>query len=138
MGKSRTKIFRAGLGKFGQKSFAPPNMCLLLYLDVPLKNNGQMSNLTRYEFYCAQFSKWSISTLRGQLNHLRGQIGVNEYLLGSTGASNSKLLLIRQGMQTAFFNKSNKIKRVQISATVILKCIRFEQFFLKSSIVMTL
>jgi len=26
-------------------------------------------------------------------------------------ASNSKLLLIRQGMQTAFFNKSNRIKR---------------------------
>jgi len=24
VGKSRTKIFRAGLGEFGQKSFAPP------------------------------------------------------------------------------------------------------------------
>jgi len=35
-------------------------------------------------------------------------------------ASNSKLLLIGQGMQTAFFNKSNKIKRAdQISATVV-------------------
>ena len=37
-------------------------------------------------------------------------------------ASNSKLLLIGQGMQTAFFDKSNKIKRAdQISATVVLK-----------------
>ena len=38
----------------------------------------------------------------------------------STEASNSKLLLIGQGMQTAFFNKSNKITRAdQISATVV-------------------
>ena len=26
------KFFRASLGKFGQKSFAPPNICLLLHL----------------------------------------------------------------------------------------------------------
>jgi len=48
--------------------------------------------------------------------------GVNEKLLGSTGAMKppTKLVLIGQGMQTAFFNKSNKIKRAdQISATVV-------------------
>jgi len=47
--------------------------------------------------------------------------GVNEQLLGSTGeAHKSKLLLIGQGMQTAFFNKSNKIKRAdQISAPLV-------------------
>jgi len=33
---------------------------------------------------------------------------------------NSKLLLIGQGMQTAFFSKSNKIMRAdQISSTVV-------------------
>jgi len=38
----------------------------------------------------------------------------------SNEASNSKLLLIGQRMQTVFFNKSNKIKRVdQISATIV-------------------
>jgi len=31
-GKSRTKNFRARLGKFGQKSFAPPKIYLLLDL----------------------------------------------------------------------------------------------------------
>ena len=37
-------------------------------------------------------------------------------------ASNSKLLLIEQGMQMVSFNKSNKIKRAdQISATVVWK-----------------
>jgi len=37
----------------------------------------------------------------------------------SNETSNSKLLLIGQGMLTAFFNNSNKIKRAdQISATV--------------------
>ena len=30
--KSDPNFFRASLGKFGQKSFAPPNICLLLYL----------------------------------------------------------------------------------------------------------
>jgi len=30
LGKSRTKTFRANLGKFGQKSFAPPKIWLLL------------------------------------------------------------------------------------------------------------
>jgi len=38
----------------------------------------------------------------------------------SNEASISKLLLIGQGMQTAFLNKSNKIKRTdQISVTVV-------------------
>ena len=38
----------------------------------------------------------------------------------SNEASNSKLLLIGQGMQTAFSNESNKIKSAdQISATVV-------------------
>jgi len=38
----------------------------------------------------------------------------------SNEASNSKLLLIGQGMQTAFFNNSNKIKMAdQISAAVV-------------------
>jgi len=56
-------------------------------------------------------------------------MGVNEWpgsqlktagLFWRYEASNSKLLLIGQGMQTAFFNKSNKIKRAdQISATVV-------------------
>jgi len=32
IGKSPTTTFRASLGKFGQKSFAPPKICLLLYL----------------------------------------------------------------------------------------------------------
>jgi len=33
---------------------------------------------------------------------------------------NEKLLLIGQGIQTSFFNKSNKLKRAdQISATVV-------------------
>jgi len=45
----------------------------------------------------------------------------------SNEAPNSKLLLIRQGMETAFFNRSNKIKRsYQISPTVVSKYIRFE------------
>jgi len=30
--QSRTKTFRASLGKFGQKSFAPPKIFLLLHL----------------------------------------------------------------------------------------------------------
>jgi len=29
--KSDPKIFRASLGKFGQKSFTPPNICLLVH-----------------------------------------------------------------------------------------------------------
>jgi len=32
LGKSHTTTFRASLGTFGQKSFAPPKICLLLYL----------------------------------------------------------------------------------------------------------
>jgi len=32
VGKRRTKTFRASLGKLRQKSFAPPNVCLLLHL----------------------------------------------------------------------------------------------------------
>ena len=32
VGKSRPKTFRASLGKFEQKSFAPPKICLLLQL----------------------------------------------------------------------------------------------------------
>jgi len=32
VGRSRTKSFRASLGKFGQKSFAPPKISLLLHL----------------------------------------------------------------------------------------------------------
>jgi len=32
VGKSPTTIFWASLGKFGQKSFAPPKNCLLLHL----------------------------------------------------------------------------------------------------------
>jgi len=32
LGKSRTTTFRASLGKFGQKSFAIPKICLLLHL----------------------------------------------------------------------------------------------------------
>jgi len=56
-------------------------------------------------------------------------MGVAEWLGGqwiiagvywSNEASNSKLLLIGQEMQTVFFNKLNKIKRVaQVSATVV-------------------
>jgi len=56
-------------------------------------------------------------------------MGVNEWPGGqwktagvywSNEASNSKLLLIGQGMQTAFYKKSNKIKRAdQTSATVV-------------------
>jgi len=34
VGKSRTSTFRASLGKFGQKSFAPQKICLLLYTYV--------------------------------------------------------------------------------------------------------
>jgi len=46
-------------------------------------------------------------------------MGVTAGVYWSNEASNSKLLLIGQGMQTAFFNKSNKINRAdQISATV--------------------
>jgi len=64
-------------------------------------------------------SKGSIKSHRVEWESLNGQ-GVNELLLGSTEASNSKLLLIRQGMQMAFFNKSNKIKRAdQIAAKVV-------------------
>jgi len=44
----------------------------------------------------------------------------NCWVYWNNEASNSKLFLIGQGMLTAFFNKSNKIKRAdQISATVI-------------------
>jgi len=32
VGKSRPATFWASLGKFGQKSFAPPKICLLLHL----------------------------------------------------------------------------------------------------------
>ena len=53
---------------------------------------------------------------------LNGQ-GVNEKLLGSTGDVKppiQKLLFIGQGMQTAFFKKSNRINKAnQISATVV-------------------
>jgi len=53
---------------------------------------------------------------------MNGQ-GVNEKLLGSTGDMKPPIqnyCLIAQGMQTAFFNKSNRIKRAdQISATLV-------------------
>jgi len=81
------------------------------------------------------FSKWPISTPRGQFDHPRGRLivkGLNGGHWMARGqwktagvywrceASNSKLLLTGQGMQTTFFNKSNKIKRAeQISATVV-------------------
>jgi len=32
VGKSHTKMFRTSLGRFGQKSFKPPKICLLLHL----------------------------------------------------------------------------------------------------------
>jgi len=49
----------------------------------------------------------------------------------SNEASNSKLLLIGQGMQMAFFNKLNKIKRAnQISPTVVLKVHSIRTVFL--------
>ena len=32
VGRSRTKTFRASLGKFGQKSYATPKICLFLHL----------------------------------------------------------------------------------------------------------
>ena len=81
------------------------------------------------------FSKWSISTPRGHLDRPRGR----QIVKGSNGGHwmargsmnncwgvleiwnpNSKLLLIGQGMQTAFFNKSNKMIKslIKISATV--------------------
>jgi len=50
-----------------------------------------------------------------------------------------KIIVNRARNASGIFNKSNKIKRAdQISATVVWKHIRFEQFFIKSSIVMTL
>jgi len=37
LGIRRTKTFQASLGKFGQKSFASPNVCLFLRLSVTHK-----------------------------------------------------------------------------------------------------
>jgi len=71
----------------------------------------------------------SIEPSKGLINSHGVKFGVTEWPGGwcitagvywSNEASNSKLLLIGQGMQTAFFNKSNKIKRAdEISATVV-------------------
>jgi len=45
----------------------------------------------------------------------------------SNEVSNSKLVLIGQGIHTAFFNKSNEIKRADhISAAVVQTYIRFK------------
>jgi len=39
VGKRHTKTFSSSLGKFGQKSFAPPKICLLLHLCAILTGN---------------------------------------------------------------------------------------------------
>jgi len=39
VGKSRTTTFWASLGKFGQRSFAPPKFCLLLHLWLQVREN---------------------------------------------------------------------------------------------------
>jgi len=67
-------------------------------------------------------SKRSVNSQGVEWGALNGQ-GVNEKLLGSTGDVKppiQKLLFIGQGMQTAFFKKSNRINKAnQISATVV-------------------
>jgi len=42
LGRSRTTTVRASLGKFRQKSFAPPKICLLLHLWAVMSNVVQM------------------------------------------------------------------------------------------------
>jgi len=76
------------------------------------------------------FSKWSISTHRGHIDHPRGwQIvtgsnwdqWITAGIYWNNEASNTKFLLIGKRMQMAFFNKSNKIKRADlISAKVAI------------------
>ena len=59
--------------------------------------------------------EWGHWIARGSVNNCCGLLEA-----WSTEASNSKSSLIGQGMQTAFFNKSNKITRTdQISATAV-------------------
>jgi len=67
-------------------------------------------------------SKGSINSHGVEWRSLNGQ-GLNDKTVGfywNNEAFNSKLLLIGQGKQTAFFNKSSKIKRAdQISVTTV-------------------
>ena len=80
VGKSRRTTFRASLGKFGQISFAPPNICLLLHLrhlQVQPKwvtqkyySNFSPADVIVPRFFCQLFS----TALSDELNFSNGKI----------------------------------------------------------------
>ena len=53
------EFIRASLGKFGQKSFAPPKICLLLHLCL-LRKNNMAANLQKFtsSYQCCHF-RWA-------------------------------------------------------------------------------
>jgi len=52
VGKSCTTTFLASLGKFGQKSFAPPRICLLLHLLYVSNDQQWVNNVLVHWHFC--------------------------------------------------------------------------------------
>jgi len=92
LGKSRTKTFWTSLEKIGQKSFAPPKICLFLHLCAQLWKHNMAGRFLGYPTSLAKF-KWWFKNVRNQCQVTTRRILHIVYLLcfrhlGTTSGQN--------------------------------------------------